>query len=109
MPPAACAALDSVRPLASYAHASGRCAVIGGRVYRGAALPWLAGSYLFGDHCSGQVWAPAPLDGWQQRQLLRLAQGRWQAFAVDAREILLLLKEGPILRITDAPPDLRAQ
>ena len=110
--PAACAALDSVRPLASYAHAPGLCAVIGGRVYRGAALPWLAGSYLFGDHCSGQVWALTPQapDGWQQRPLLRLAQGHLQAFAVDARgEILLLLKEGPILRVTAAPPDLRAQ
>ena len=117
--PAACAALDRVRPLVSYARAQGRCAIIGGRVYRGAALPWLAGSYLFGDYCSGQVWALTPQapDGWQQRQILRLtrsAQGRLQSFAVDARgEILLLLKEGLmeglILRVTAVPPDLRAQ
>ncbi|MFP4322850.1 MAG: PQQ-dependent sugar dehydrogenase [Anaerolineales bacterium] len=33
-----------------------RCAVIGGYVYRGAAIPELDGSYLYADWCSGLVW-----------------------------------------------------
>ena len=42
---------------------------------------------------------PQAPDGQQQHRILRLAQGRVQAFAVDARgEILLLAKEGPLLR-----------
>ena len=28
----------------------------GGVVYRGAAIPELVGTYLFGDYCSGEVW-----------------------------------------------------
>jgi uncharacterized repeat protein (TIGR03806 family) len=32
-------------------------AVIGGHVYRGAAVPALAGAYVYGDHAAGTVWA----------------------------------------------------
>jgi glucose/arabinose dehydrogenase len=46
-------------PVAEYSHESG-CTVIGGDVYRGSAQPALAGGYLFGDYCSGTVWAIDP-------------------------------------------------
>lgn len=36
-----------------------RCAVIGGYVYRGAAIPALVGTYVFGDLCSGEVFGLA--------------------------------------------------
>ena len=32
------------------------CAVTGGYVYRGSLIPRLAGRYVFGDYCSGQIW-----------------------------------------------------
>jgi glucose/arabinose dehydrogenase len=35
---------------------SGNCAIIGGPVYRGEALPMLDGRLLFGDFCSGRIW-----------------------------------------------------
>jgi glucose/arabinose dehydrogenase len=35
---------------------TGNCAVIGGPVYRGDALPMLNGRLLFGDFCSGRIW-----------------------------------------------------
>ncbi len=38
-------------PTFSYGHRSGLCAVIGGHVYRGDALPDLDGTYVFGDFC----------------------------------------------------------
>lgn len=38
-------------PTFSYGHRSGLCAVIGGHVYRGDALPELDGAYVFGDFC----------------------------------------------------------
>ncbi len=42
-------------PATEYSHTGGKCSVTGGRVYRGHAIPWLRGAYLYGDYCSGQV------------------------------------------------------
>ena len=42
-------------PVTEYSHRVG-CAVIGGYVYRGSAIPGLRGYYLFADYCSGRVW-----------------------------------------------------
>ena len=42
-------------PLTEYRHVGGRCAVTGGYVYRGRAVPGLEGTYLFGDLCSGEI------------------------------------------------------
>jgi glucose/arabinose dehydrogenase len=44
-----------VDPIAEYNHDDGRCAVIGGHVYRGKAIPELYGAYLYGDFCDGRV------------------------------------------------------
>ena len=46
---------DHVPPVHEYDLAGGRCAVTGGYVYRGAAIPELAGAYLFSDFCDGAV------------------------------------------------------
>jgi glucose/arabinose dehydrogenase len=40
---------DAMPPLFAYLHSDVGPAAIGGRVYRGAAIPALAGAYLFGD------------------------------------------------------------
>ena len=47
---------NHVLPFAEYSTSLG-CAVTGGYVYRGQAIPDLEATYLFGDFCSGQVWA----------------------------------------------------
>ncbi len=57
-------------PAAEYSHALG-CAVTGGYVYRGTRFPALRGLYLYGDFCSGIVWA-----------LARSASGDWTAAEV---------------------------
>lgn len=44
------------RPVAEYTRANG-CSIAGGFVYRGQAIPSLAGYFLYGDFCSGNVWA----------------------------------------------------
>jgi len=41
-------------PVYDYDHGQG-CAIIGGYVYRGAAIPELQGQYLFSDLCTGFV------------------------------------------------------
>ena len=45
-----------VAPVWEYDHAWG-CAIVGGHVYRGEAVPLLRGWYLFSDYCSRLVWA----------------------------------------------------
>ena len=43
-------------PRAVYGHDVG-CAIIGGYVYRGDAMPELDGWFVYGDYCTGSVWA----------------------------------------------------
>ncbi len=57
-PSSGCNTSGKRTPLVEYSHASnGRCAVTGGNVYRGSAIPALRGWYVYGDYCSGEVWA----------------------------------------------------
>jgi glucose/arabinose dehydrogenase len=46
-----------VFPVFVYPLSGGHCAVSGGFVYRGRAVPSAAGRYFFGDNCSGTVWS----------------------------------------------------
>jgi len=43
-------------PIIEYSHSVG-CSVTGGTVYRGEAVPALAGRYVYGDFCSGRIWS----------------------------------------------------
>jgi hypothetical protein len=38
-----------------YDHADGSCSITGGFVYRGSAIPELAGQYFFSDYCAGYL------------------------------------------------------
>ncbi len=40
-------------PVAEYDHSGGRCSITGGFVYRGAAIPEIAGQYFYSDYCAG--------------------------------------------------------
>ncbi|MCP9465531.1 MAG: PQQ-dependent sugar dehydrogenase [Nitrospira sp.] len=42
-------------PVLDYPHTDGACSVIGGYVYRGAAMPALWGTYFYADYCAGFV------------------------------------------------------
>jgi glucose/arabinose dehydrogenase len=44
-----------VKPLFTYRNTGEDCSIIGGYVYRGAAIPELQGVYVFGDYCGGEV------------------------------------------------------
>jgi glucose/arabinose dehydrogenase len=58
LPATGCNKTGKTLPLTVYSHATnGRCAIVGGYVYRGTAIPALAGWYVYGDYCSGEVWA----------------------------------------------------
>ena len=91
-----CSLEGVVAPVTWYEHDPG-CAVTGGAVYRGEELAALAGRYLFGDLCSGAIWA---LDGEGQPQSIAAVQGPLVSFATDfAGEVYVLQFGSPILRL----------
>src|SRR5262245_21383047 len=54
-PSSGCNMTGLILPIAEYDHSEGN-AVIGGFVYRGAAIPSLRGEYVFGDLGTGKIW-----------------------------------------------------
>lgn len=44
-------------PILEYTHSQGNCSITGGFRYRGSELGDLYGHYLYGDYCSGRIWA----------------------------------------------------
>ena len=93
----------SVEPVFAYPHASGRCAVIAGPVYRGTRIDGLQGWALFGDFCSGEVRALVPTDaGRSQFRVVDLALKTTElaSFGVDSSgELYVVSKTGTIFRI----------
>jgi glucose/arabinose dehydrogenase len=55
---ATCSSVGLTAPAYEYDHGvsnAGGCSIIGGYVYRGAAIPELAGRYFFSDYCAGYL------------------------------------------------------
>jgi glucose/arabinose dehydrogenase len=89
-------------PVVEYSHSEG-CAVTGGYVYRGLALPEWLGVYFYGDYCSGTVWGliQTGQDNWQSKALFSTG-AQITTFGVDEAGELYLSDygTGTILRLT---------
>jgi glucose/arabinose dehydrogenase len=59
------------------------CAVTGGFVYRGQAIPDLQGTYLFGDFCSGKIWGAWRDQGSWRRALIFDTDATLSTFGED--------------------------
>ncbi|RME64529.1 MAG: glucose dehydrogenase [Caldilineae bacterium] len=95
-----CDATGLELPVVEYDHAGGNCSVTGGYVYRGAAYPVLAGLYLFGDFCSGRIWAYDPQNPDADAQLLLDTDMQISSFGEDAAgELYVVDLRGSIQRI----------
>ena len=81
-------------PIAVYDR-SGGCSITGGHVYRGTRIAGLAGRYLFGDYCSGQIWAltDAGEGRWTMAPLLS-SELRITSFGEDAAGEIYVLDQG---------------
>jgi glucose/arabinose dehydrogenase len=99
LPREGCTRDGLIPPVAEYGHDRGRCSITGGYVYRGSRLPGLRGSYLYGDFCSGEVFALSK--GGQQTLLssgLRIA-----SFGQDQDgELYVVGHGGTVHRIVEA-------
>ncbi len=87
-------AKDLVEPVWTYGRSEG-ISVTGGYVYRGKALPDLAGWYVYADYGSGKVWALRIEDGKPVNRLLVDTNILISSFGVDENDELYLCAHDP--------------
>jgi glucose/arabinose dehydrogenase len=91
-------------PVIERPHSAGDCAIIGGYVYRGTAIPALVGAYIYGDFCTGKVYAAEQQGGTiVQNVELNINVPSLSTFGQDANgEIYAVTLNGTVYRITAA-------
>ena len=91
-------------PIHEYQHGDDGCSISGGTVYRGDSIPSLRGWYLFGDYCSGKVWALLVVPGAAPNVLELANAGNVSAIAAgpDGEMYVLSYTNGSVLRIDKA-------
>ena len=88
------------RPIHTYTHGGGRCAITGGYVVRDKDLPGLKGRYVYGDLCTGEIRSLKPnLGGARGDQGTGLQRGSLVSFGEDARENVYVVAGGTVYRI----------
>ena len=96
-----CDPTGTVPPVWEYSLDGQPCSVIGGYVYRGTAIPWLRGVYVYGDFCSGEVFGLRYADG-QVIEHQRLADTRLRIMSFgegNDGELYLLSQKSGIYRL----------
>ncbi|MFB0557307.1 MAG: sorbosone dehydrogenase family protein [Dehalococcoidia bacterium] len=90
-------------PIIEYDH-SQRCSVTGGYVYRGDQIPSLQGYYIYGDYCTGNIWALAYNDNVVTENILLTEAGlRITSFGEDlAGNLYILDRQGGIYTLVQA-------
>lgn len=92
-----CDSPDFTAPIYEYRHDAGECSITGGYVYRGTEIPDLFGFYVYGDYCTGRMFA----GGQPITPVLRLLS----TFGEDAAgELYLGTESGTLLRAINANP-----
>ena len=92
-------------PVVAYPHVGTGCSgsVTGGYVYRGSLLPELTGRYIFGDFCTGRIWAVVNDDQGRptsQFELLRFTGLNITSFGQDRDgEVYVLDQAGGIYQL----------
>ncbi len=90
-------------PVWEYLHGEGNCSITGGQVYRGPDYPAMVGRYLYGDFCSGRIWAyhhPS-----RTNELLSDGQvSNILTFGEDERGNVYVSASGRVFLLSDGPP-----
>jgi glucose/arabinose dehydrogenase len=89
-------------PVLEYDHGQG-CSVTGGYVYRGLSIPELYGLYVYGDFCSGTIWAAQQAAGVWAAEVLPIAASSLTTFGEDASgELYVGTQDGELYRVQSA-------
>jgi glucose/arabinose dehydrogenase len=84
----------AVPPVYEQSHDDGACSVTGGFVYRGTAIPSLAGDYVFTDYCDGELRTLSPSgDGDYRADELDLRAENVSSFGQDNNGELYVLSQ----------------
>ncbi|HEX6391479.1 MAG TPA: PQQ-dependent sugar dehydrogenase, partial [Solirubrobacteraceae bacterium] len=92
-------------PVITHSHDDGWCSITGGYVVRDPALPELAGQYVYGDWCKGEVWgARLSAAGAADVRALALPKvPRISSFGEDGcGRVYVASLEGPVYRLSSS-------
>ena len=109
-PPSGCNQTGLTLPILEYGHTDG-CAITGGYVYRGCAMPDLRGTYFYGDYCSAFIRTFQVVGGMATNLQDRTADlgggttiGTISSFGQDARgELYICDLGGSVFKIVPGP------
>lgn len=91
-----------VAPVAVYDHSGGRCSITGGVVARRAGATAVEGSYIYGDYCSGELWAlRSDSDGSAEPVLIADDLGSISSIAQVGNQVYILVFGEPMYRLVD--------
>jgi glucose/arabinose dehydrogenase len=92
---------NDVKPVLQYTHDRGGCSVTGGYVIRDRRLSALAGRYVYGDFCAGDLLsAKLRQDGAGERRSLGLHVDSLSSFGEDGRgRVYVTSLNGPVYRL----------
>lgn len=104
--PPACFSASYTAPIFDYDH-TGRCSITGGYRYRGIQVTGLAGYYVYGDYCSGEIFAANNPGGiWSSGTSAPLLDNAFNitTFGEDELGELYVTGSGTVYRIVGASP-----
>jgi glucose/arabinose dehydrogenase len=98
-----CSRKNFTSPVIEYDHQGGRCSITGGYVYRGKSVSELAGVYIYGDYCSGEIFGVYTAQGGRivgEPWLLVKAKVLISSFGEDdAGEVYVLDHKGAVYQL----------
>ena len=89
-------------PIIEYDHSAGDCSITGGYLYRGDGLPALAGHYVYGDWCTGNLWAASNDGGTWTSELLTPSLPAVTTFGEGANGEIYVTNGSTLYRLSDA-------
>jgi len=103
--PQLCNPASFTPPIAEYDHSTGRCAIIGGYVYRGTRATLPMGAYIYGDLCTGEILLLQPVASGGSQFLLLDTTVSISSFGEDeAGELYVVDLNGTVNRLGGQTP-----